>query len=115
MTPKIDTNSVRQLLEEFAKAREVVTYKELTERLAIAPPHSIQQLVQLLEACQEDDAALQQPQIVSVVVQKNGLNCPRSGFFQKLAALGLYQGPDQGPEAQMWHQNELEKAFEFYH
>ena len=110
----IDTNLVRKILTERCTNRLVITYKDLAILLGIAPPHSIQQLVMLLESCQEDDAVLQQPQIASVVVQKTGLNYPRAGYFQKLSSLGLYSGPDQGPEAQMWHQNELEKVFEHY-
>lgn len=114
MTDLVDTNLVRKTLKKLCAGRQVITYKDLANQLGLQPPQSIQQLVHLLESCQEDDAALQQPQIVSVVVQKTGMNYPRAGYFQKLTELGLYLGPDQGLEAQMWHQNELERVFEFY-
>ena len=114
MADLIDTNLLREKLVSLCTHRQITTYKDLVIQLGIQPPHSIQQLVYLLESCQEDDAALQQPQLATVVVQKNGMNYPRAGYFQKLSSLGLYNGPDQGPEAQMWHQNELEKVFEFY-
>ncbi|MFQ3281117.1 MAG: hypothetical protein ACI9S6_001458 [Reinekea sp.] len=114
MADLVDTNVVRKSLKNLCVKRQLITYKDLVSALGIQPPQSIQQLVRLLESCQEDDAALQQPQIVSVVVQKTGLNYPRSGYFQKLTELGLYSGPDEGLESQMWHQNELEKVFAFY-
>ena len=110
----ITTNDVRQILMELALNKQTIDYKTLAERLGFTPPNTIAKTTALLEACQEDDALLQQPQLVSVVVQKNGAPCPRPGFFQKLNELGIYLGSDQGSAAQMWHQNELEKVYEFY-
>jgi hypothetical protein len=114
MSDLIDTNKVRKTLVEHCINHQTITYKELANQLGIEPPHSIGQVVALLESCQEDDATLRQPQLAAVVIQKTGQNYPRAGFFQKLSELGLYSGPYQGPEAQMWHQNELEKVFSFY-
>ncbi|WP_320822627.1 hypothetical protein [Reinekea sp.] len=109
-----DTNALRQLLIGCAQQRSTLDYKSLTAQLGFRPPNSIAQSTTLLEACQEDDALLELPQLVSVVIQKNGARCPRPGFFQKLTQLGLYQGQDSGAAAQMWHQNELERVFRHY-
>lgn len=114
MTQPPDTNQLRQILVDLAKKRATIDYKTLTTLLAFNPPNSIAKTTALLEACQTDDALLQQPQIAALVIQKSGDPCPRPGFFQKLTELGVYQGSDRGIEASMWHQNELEKVFNYY-
>lgn len=114
MTNAIDTNKMRAILLKIAELKTTIDYKTLAEQLGFAPPKTIAKTTALLEACQEDDALLNQPQLASVVVQKNGARYPRPGYFQKLTELGLYQGKDQGSAAQMWHQNELEKVYAFY-
>lgn len=112
MTP--DTNDLRKILLEFAQNRQTTDYKTVSELLGFRPPNTIQKTTTLLEACQEDDALLQQPQLAAIVIQKTGASHPRPGFFQRLTGLGVYDGKDRGSEAQMWHQNELEKVFQFY-
>lgn len=114
MHPTHDTNSVRALLKRYAEKRQTLDYKSLADELGFVPPHTIQKTTALLEACQEDDALLGQPQLAAIVIQKQGANCPRPGFFQKLIDVGIYQGSDSGSQAEMWHQNELEKVFNFY-
>tara|TARA_B110000503_G_scaffold88899_2_gene134778 strand:- start:775 stop:1083 length:309 start_codon:yes stop_codon:yes gene_type:complete len=86
----------------------------LTTQLGFKPPNSIGQTTALLEACQEDDALMDLPQLAAVVLQKSGEPYPRPGFFQKLIQLGVYQGLDKGAAAQMWHQNELERVYRYY-
>ncbi len=114
MTPQPDTNQMRSILLQYAQKRLTLDYKTLTQLMQFSPPGSIAQATALLEACQEDDALLGQPQLAAVVVQKTGNPYPRPGFFHKLESLNIYQGPDRGPQAQMWHQNELEKVYSFY-
>lgn len=110
----VDTNAMRFHLEEIAQRKETLDYKTLAERLSITPPGMIRKTTTLLEACQEEDALLQQPQLAAVIIQKTGKPYPRPGFFQQCRRLGLYIGPDEGPDAQMWHQNELEKVYAKY-
>ena len=107
----IDTNALARELDALRRQGDTIQYKAMAERLGIQPPRQIQQLATLLEAIQEDDALLGRPQRAALVIQKGGKPIPRQGFFQKLKALGIYNGSDQGPEAEMWHQNELEKLF----
>ena len=111
MSSSPDTNALRKILIHHASRRTTLDYKQLTLQLEIKPPKSIKQVTDLLEACQEDDALLQRAQLAAITIQKTGPKCPRPGFFQKLKALNLYAGADQGPQAEMWHQNELEKVF----
>lgn len=107
-----DTNALSHLLDGLRLRRETIGYKTLADGLGLTPPRQIQKLVALLEAVQEDDALLGRPQRAALVVQKGPTPIPRPGFFQKLRALGVYQGRDSGPEAEMWHQNELERLFD---
>ncbi|TXR53601.1 hypothetical protein [Reinekea thalattae] len=114
MANLIDTNAVRKTLVSYAKQATTIDYKSLCQQLGIEPPQSIQKVTALLEACQEDDANLGLPQLAAVVISKGANPIPRPGFFQTLTQLDLYHGSDEGAQAQMWHQNELEKVFEFY-
>lgn len=107
----IDTNALARELDALRRRGETVQYKAMAERLGIRPPRQIQQLATLLEAIQEDDALLGRPQRAALVIQKGPQPIPRQGFFQKLKELGIYSGGDRGPEAEMWHQNELERLF----
>ncbi|TCS42641.1 hypothetical protein [Reinekea marinisedimentorum] len=114
MSRQPDTNDLRKVLIAHAQQQQTLDYKSLTKLLGITPPNSIHQTTQLLEACQQDDALLHQPQLAAIVISKASDPIPRPGFFQTLKNLGIYSGSEQGAEAQMWHQNELEKVFEFY-
>lgn len=106
-----DTNALASLLEGLRLRRETIQYKPLAEAIGLQPPHQIQKLAALLEALQEDDAVLGRPQRAALVIQKGPEPIPRPGFFQKLTELDVYRGRDRGPEAAMWHQNELERLF----
>ena len=108
----VDTNTLSHVLEGLRLRRETIQYKALAEALGISPPGQIQQVTALLEAIQEDDALLDRPQRAALVIQRGKAPIPRPGFFQKLNSPGVYQGPEQGPEAEMWHQHELERLFD---
>lgn len=114
MSSQADTNELRRVLIAYAQQQRTIDYKTLTNQLGITPPNSIHKTTALLEACQQDDALLCQPQLAAIVISKASDPIPRPGFFQTLKKLGVYRGAEQGSEAQMWHQNELEKVFEFY-
>lgn len=98
----------------IARQKSTIDYKGLAEVLGCRPPGQIQAVTSLLEALQEDDANLNRPQLAAIVISKAKDPIPRPGFFQQLRALGVYDGPDSGSAAAMWHQNELERVFEFY-
>lgn len=113
-TEQHDTRQIRQILIDTAQKRSTLDYKSLARALGFQPPNTIQKTVAVLEACQEEDAQLNRPQLASVVIQKSGTACPRPGFFQKLDELGVYHGPDRGPDAERWHHDELEKVYRYY-
>jgi hypothetical protein len=107
-----DTNALLHVLEGMRLRQITATYKSVADAIGLTPPGQIQALAALLEAIQQDDALLERPQRATLVIQNGRDLIPRPGFFQRLTELGIYQGNDQGPEAAMWHQNELEKLFD---
>lgn len=106
-----DTNTLLHLLEGLRLRQMTATYKSVADAIGLTPPGQIQALAALLEAIQQDDALLGRAQRASLVIQNGKEPIPRPGFFQQLSQLGVYHGPDQGAQAAMWHQNELEKLF----
>lgn len=114
MNDLTDTNTLHKLLLQCAQNGELKSYKTMIDDLAIPPGHSMRTLTAMLEACQEDDALLNRPQLASLVIQKTGKPIPRAGFFIKLTELGLYDGDQEGPAAEMWHRNEVERVFRYY-
>ncbi|MEX0584172.1 MAG: hypothetical protein WEB07_00305 [Natronospirillum sp.] len=108
----LELNLLRQLLIGVARERTFLPYKGVIKALDIPAP-AMTTLTQALEILQWQDTLLNRPQIAAVVVQKKQ-PVPRPGFFQTARNLNCYSGPDTGTEPEMWHQDQLEKAWEFY-
>lgn len=101
--------ALRQALRDCAAAGETVTYQELARRTSFPGPHAIHRLTLLLEATVREDHAAGRPLLAALAVSRTS-GIPGRGFFQLLAELGRYAGPDQGPEAAAQHALELETA-----
>src|ERR1700674_5629393 len=67
---------VRAFLENFAKRRIPITYRELATALQILPPHSIHQVTEALERLMEEDAAAHRPFIAALAVSKAPAGLP---------------------------------------
>jgi hypothetical protein len=102
---------VRVFLENFAKRRIPITYKELAKTLQILPPHSIQQLTEALERLMEEDDAAQRPFIAALVVSKVRGGLPAPGFFDCARRLGRFAGDPDGHDAWSFHAAELNCVF----
>lgn len=100
---------LRLALRDCATAGETVTYQDLARRTAFPGPHSIHRLTLLLEAMVREDHAAGRPLLAALAVSRAS-GIPGRGFFQLLAELGRYAGPDQGPEAAAHHVRELVAA-----
>ncbi|WP_119395525.1 hypothetical protein [Salinibius halmophilus] len=109
----IEISRLRRMLVAHAQRSETTTYAELAQRLQLSPPRTIGQVAQALEAIMEQDAVANEPLLSAVVVQRAG-NIPRAGFFQKARTLGLYEGPDDGPHAELWHLSQREKLQQYW-
>lgn len=108
----LDLQQLRLLLMGVAREQATVPYQGVIRLLNIPAP-SMQTLTRGLETLQWQDVTLDRPQLAAVVIQKKQ-PFPRPGFFQVAQALGAYHGPDTGTEAQMWHQDQLEKTWEYF-
>jgi hypothetical protein len=61
-----------------------------------------------------EDHARGDPLLASLAVSRGAGGIPQRGYFQLLQALGRYDGPDQGPEAEEVFYEELELAWEYW-
>ena len=107
----LELNTLRAHLVRYASKQQTVSYQQLVTELAIKPPRSINTLTNALERITSEDALLQQPILAAIAVQKGNSKIPRDGFFAHLTTLGIYEGPENGPVAEMWHLEELHKVW----
>ena len=102
------TARLRQVLDELAPEARTITYQELALRIAVPPPHRIHKLTLALEALVREDHAAGRPLRAALAVSRAPDALPGRGFFQLLAELGRYQGPDRGAAAAAAHAAELQ-------
>ena len=95
------------LREWLAALTGTVTYAQAATALGLRPPGTITQVTALLEALMAEDAAKGQPFLAARVVGRLRQGLPAPGFFLTAAALGRYQGPAEGPEAEAFHASQL--------
>jgi len=100
-------------LSACAATGQTVTYQELARRTAIPGPHTIHRLTLLLEDMVREDHAAGRPLLAALAVSRAS-GIPGRGFFQLLAELGRYDGPDQGAAAAAWHARELAAALRYW-
>lgn len=116
MTPATDRqamDALRDILRACAGAGETITYPALALRASLPGPQVIHRLTLLLEAMAREDHNAGRPLLAALAVSRvTGI--PGRGFFQLLAALGRYDGPDQGPEAGAHHARELAAALAYW-
>lgn len=106
--------AVRAALLPLARAGRTVTYAELAALVPVPPPHGIHKLTLALEEAVRADHAAGRPLLAALAVSRAGAGIPGRGFFQLLAALGRYDGPDQGPPAAAAHGRELAAALAYW-
>lgn len=102
---------LEQELDRLRERQELVTYRDLAVRLEMAGPHKIHRLTDLLEETMREDHAAGRPLRAASVVSRTSGNLPQRGFFQLLRELGLYNGSEDGVDAQAAHRNELERLW----
>jgi hypothetical protein len=101
----------RAFLENFAKRRTPITYRELANALQISPPHSIHQVTEALERLMEEDAAAERPFIAALVISKARGGLPAPGFFDCARRLGRFAGEPDGEDARTFHAAQLHAVF----
>jgi hypothetical protein len=105
---------LRRALIACARAGETVSYRDLAQRVDFPGPHVIHRLTLLLEDMVREDHAAGRPLLAALAVSRGQGGIPGRGYFQLLAELGRYAGPDQGAEAAACHARELEAAQRFW-
>ncbi len=106
--------ALRRALTACAETGETVTYQDLARRVAFPGPHTIHRLTEMLEVLIREDHAAGRPLLGALAVSRAQNGIPGRGFFQLLAELGRYEGPDQGPEAAACHVAELKAALAYW-
>ena len=54
------------------------------------------------------------PLLAALATSRSRERIPGRGFYCLIAALGLYDGPDDGPQAREYHQDEVEMAWAYW-
>ncbi|MFN0041627.1 MAG: hypothetical protein ACKVSF_00245 [Alphaproteobacteria bacterium] len=102
---------VRSALETLARGRRTITYKELVELAAVPEPQRIHRLTLWLEGLARADHEAGAPLLAALAVSRVSPGIPGRGFFQLIAALGRYSGPEDGAEAARHHAREIERVY----
>lgn len=107
-------NQLVPILEATAAQRATVTYAELARAAKVTPPHSIHRTTEALETLMARDAAAGRPLLAAVAVSAKRGGPPGPGFFQTARDIGVYFGPDHGPQAETFHRIELNRVWAAY-
>jgi len=105
---------LRNALTDQAKTGRATTYRELSDRIGLRPPHVIHRLAQALETLMEEDAAAGRPLLAALCTSKARPGLPAPGFFIKANMLGLFSGDVESSEALNFHESERRRALSFY-
>lgn len=97
------------ILDRVAARGDTITYAELARDAGIHPPHSIHRTAEALEEILRADHAAARPLRAAVAVSAKRGGIPAPGFFHLCGEIGLYIGPDSGPQAAAFHALELKR------
>ena len=100
---------IQDILNTAARSGGTVTYRQIAERAGISSPGRIQTVTNTLEDYIRLDHAAGQPLRAAVAISKARDGLPAPGFFQLCSEIGLYFGPDHGPQAILFHAMELRR------
>lgn len=115
---------IRRVLEQQARAGQTISYRALAIEAEVPGPQVIHRLTHALEEIQRQDCAsgahtaespsLSCPSLACLAVSRGHPLIPRPGFFILLRELGLYDGPDDGPQAEAFHADLLQRVRQSY-
>lgn len=103
-----------EVLEEHAARERPLTYADLAAEAGVPGPQTIHKVTEALEILLERDFREGAPLRAAIAVSKARGGLPAPGFFQQCSTLGLYFGPDRGPQAETFHRLELDRLFVNY-
>jgi hypothetical protein len=97
------SSRIADILEAVARGGDTITYRDIADRAQIPSPGRIQAVTGALEEMIRADHAAGRPLVAVVAVSRSGDGLPGAGFFQLCREIGLYFGPDHGPQAELFH------------
>lgn len=109
-TPSLE--ALRSYLEARAREQRLVSYRQAFTDLGVPGPRQMARLTEALEKTMAEDVAAGRALRAAVVISQVPPFIPRAGFFATARALGRYQGPESGDEAQRFHREALEALFQ---
>lgn len=101
---------LRPILQAAAGDGTTLTYLELAAAVGLGPPRAIHRVTHALEALMREDHAAGRPLLAAVAVSAKRGGAPAPGFFRLTTELGLYFGPERGPQAALFHSMELARV-----
>lgn len=104
-----DPTRFEAVLGAVARAGVTITYLDLAVRACVRGPGRIAAVTRELERLIRQDHADGRPLRAAVAVSKVRGGLPAPGFFDLCRRLGIYAGPDEGPEATVFHAVELRR------
>ncbi len=105
---------LRDILLAQVQTGDAITYKELADRLELAPPQTIHRVTQALEALMIEDVAAGRPLISALCVSRRNQTVPARGFFTMATMLGMFSGDPESPMAYEFYVREFNRALAFY-
>ncbi len=106
--------TARAFLQEAAKRRQLVTYRDMARALLVTPPNTIHQVTVALERLMKEDAVARRPFIAAIAVSATLGDLPRRGFFDCASRLGRFAGDPDSQDATTFHAKEVAAAFAFW-
>ena len=104
--PEFDP-ALRLWLEREARAGRRPTYGAAVRALGVPGPGAVRTLTDAAERLMAQDVAAGRAFRAAVLSGRLRAGRPGPGFFQAARALGRWDGPDDGPEAEAFHDAEL--------
>lgn len=97
------------VLDRIEPEGGTITYAELARAAGVLPPHSIHKTAEALEEIVRLDHGAGRPLRAALAISAKRGGIPAPGFFQLATEIGLYFGPDSGPQAETFHMLELKR------
>lgn len=101
---------LRPILAASAGRHATLSYLDLAQAAGVRPPRAIHRVTLALERLMREDHAEGRPLLAAVAVSAKRGGTPAPGFFRLAAELGVYFGPERGPQAALFHTLELDRV-----
>ncbi|GMU42527.1 MAG: hypothetical protein IT479_03115 [Xanthomonadales bacterium] len=99
--------ALRSLLGALPADAPLPTYQQVAWRLGLAPPYTVNRVIQALEQLMREDAAAGRPLLAARVVSRVRDGLPAPGFFALATRLGYHDGSEVGAVARAFHTAQL--------